>query len=58
VENCTILLHFFPFLKYDFVYAINLKNKPWSLMPNGMPMVNANFLARELMGSKHVLDIF
>jgi hypothetical protein len=40
---------------FDFVHAINLKNKPWFSMPNGRPMVNAIFHAGELLGSKLVL---
>jgi len=40
---------------FDFVYAINLKNKPWSSMPNSRPMVNAIFPTWELLGSKLVL---
>jgi hypothetical protein len=40
------------------VYTINLKNKPCSLMPNGMPVVIAIFLAREVLRSKHMPDIF
>jgi hypothetical protein len=34
---------------FDFVYAINLKHKPWSSMPNGRPMVNAIFPAWEVL---------
>jgi hypothetical protein len=36
------------------VYAINLKNKPYSSMPNGMPMASAILSIRELLGSKLV----
>jgi hypothetical protein len=34
------------------VYAINLKNNPYSSMPNGMSMVSAICLAGEVLGSK------
>jgi hypothetical protein len=37
------------------VYALNIKNKPYFSVPNGMQMVNAIFLAKEDLGSKHVL---
>jgi hypothetical protein len=32
---------------FDYVYALNVKNKPYFIVPNGMPMVNAIFLAKE-----------
>jgi len=40
------------------VYTINLENKPCSSMPNGMPMVSAIFLAREVLRSKPMPDVF
>ncbi len=56
MENYIILPHGFLINSlFDFVYAINLKNKPWSSMPNGRPMVNAIFPTWELLGSKLVL---
>jgi hypothetical protein len=36
------------------MYAINVKNKPCFLVPNGMPIDSAIFLAREELGSKNL----
>jgi hypothetical protein len=47
MENYIILPHgfkIFPF--FDFVYVINLKNKPSLLMPDGMPLITAIFPIR------------
>jgi hypothetical protein len=38
----------FFFSLFDFVYKINLKNKPLSLMPNDMPMINVACFTREI----------
>jgi hypothetical protein len=37
------------------VYAIHLKNKPYSSMPDGMLMVSVIFHVGEVLGSKHVM---
>jgi len=42
------------FFFFDFEYAINVKNRPYFSVPNGMTMVNATFLARESLRSKLV----
>jgi hypothetical protein len=39
----------------DFVYAINVNNKPCFSMPNGMPMVSVIFHAKENLESKPML---
>ncbi len=39
----------------DFVYAINVENKPSFLMPDGMLLVSAIFLVREKLKSKLML---
>ncbi len=44
------------FTLYNFVSTINVKNKPPSSMPNGMPgvgilVVGAKLLVREVLGS-------
>jgi hypothetical protein len=36
----------------DFVYAINVKNKPCFVMLDGMPMVSVIFHAKENLESK------
>jgi hypothetical protein len=40
---------------FEFVYAINVKNKPCFSMLDGMLVVNAIFLVGEDVGSKLVL---
>jgi hypothetical protein len=40
------------------VYTINLLKKPDFLMLNGMPVVSAIFLAREVLRSKPMPDIY
>ncbi len=52
---CCFATRFKFYLFFDFVYVINVKNKPCFPVPNGMPMVNAIFLARENLESKVVL---
>jgi hypothetical protein len=47
---CYKVFYFFIFL--IFCNVINLKNKPYLSMLDGMPMVDAIFLAREDLGSK------
>jgi hypothetical protein len=47
-----MVLKIYPF---DFVYAINVKNKPCFSVPNGMLVVNAIFLVGEDVGSKVML---
>jgi hypothetical protein len=37
------------------VYALNVKNKPYFSVFDGMPMVSAMFPRKEDLGSKHVL---
>jgi hypothetical protein len=54
-ELCCSHVRFFFFFFFDFVYAINVKIKPCFQVLNGMPMINAIFLARENLGSKLVL---
>jgi hypothetical protein len=36
------------------LYAINAKNKPYILVPNGMPLVSAIFFARKKLKTKLV----
>ncbi len=40
---------------FDYVYALNVKHKPYFSALDGMPMVSAIFHAKEDLGSKHVL---
>jgi hypothetical protein len=49
---CCSTIGFFFF--FDFEYAINVKNRPYFSVPNGMTMVNVTFPARESLRSKLV----
>jgi len=58
VKNYIVLSLGPRFLKkslIDFVYAINVENKPSFLMPDGMLLVSAIFLVREKLKSKLML---
>ncbi len=59
-ENCAFfygrVFNFFSL--FDFVYAINLRNKPYFLMPNRMSMVSAICLAGEVLGSELFVLVF
>ncbi len=52
---CCSVARFNFFFCFDFVYVINVKIKPCFPMPNGMPMINDVFRARENLESKLVL---
>jgi hypothetical protein len=59
MKNCIVLLQgVLKFSLFDFVYAINLKNKPCFSMTNSMPMVNAIFPTREDLGLMNNMQIF
>jgi hypothetical protein len=53
MKNYIILLQGFKnIFLFDFMYVINVKNKPYFLALDGMPMVSAIFHVREDLGSK------
>jgi len=52
---CFVSRFFFKNSLFDFVYAIHLKNKPYSSMFNGMLMVSVIFHVGGVLGSKHVM---
>ncbi len=54
-ELCCFVVGFIFSFSFEFMHAINVTNKPYFLVPHGMPVVSTIFPMGGDLGSKYVL---